>query len=258
MSKPILELQDVTVAFGSLGEDLILRDVNIRIYPGETAVLVGLSGSGKTVLLKTLAGLYRPWRGHAFCFGKDWDSLSSIGKHDLAQKVGMQFQKGALFDDLSAIENVAYPLREHTQMSDDEIQIRALECLRAVDLERARDFQPHEMSGGMKQRLGIARAIALKPEILFLDDPTAGLDPVNSDNMADLILGLKNEIGATLVIVTHDLMRAFQFAGRIFFVGSRTVLETGSAEETKKSQDPRVQQFLSGRLSGPLTDGSEF
>lgn len=258
MSNPILELKDVTIAFGSLGEDLILQDVNMRIFPGETAVLVGLSGGGKTVLLKTLAGLYRPWKGHAFCFGRDWDSLSAIGKHDLAQKVGMQFQKGALFDDLTAAENVAYPLREHTQMSEEEIEHRVIECLRSVDLEKAKDFQPHEMSGGMKQRLGIARAIALKPEILFLDDPTAGLDPVNSDNMADLILNLKNEIGATLVIVTHDLMRAFQFAGRIFFVGTGTVLETGSAAETKNSKDPRVQQFLAGRLTGPLTDGSEF
>lgn len=255
MTNPILELQNATVAFG---DDIILKDVSMKVYPHETIVLIGLSGSGKSVLLKTLAGLYEPSQGHSLCFGHPWDSLSLIDRHDLAQKIGVQFQKGALFDDLSGFENVAYPLREHTHQSEAQIEQRVLECLRAVDLEKAKDLAPHEMSGGMRQRLGIARAIALNPEILFLDDPTAGLDPINSDNMADLILKLKNDLNTTLIVVTHDLSRAFQFAGRIFFVGSKAVLETGGADETKKSTDPRVQQYLQGKLTGPLTDGSEL
>ncbi|PIS10070.1 MAG: ABC transporter ATP-binding protein [Bdellovibrio sp. CG10_big_fil_rev_8_21_14_0_10_47_8] len=255
MESPVLEMTDVSVRFD---EDLVLEEVNLKIYPKETAVVIGLSGSGKTVLLKTLAGLYHPSKGHVKCYGRDWDDLSVIGRHDLAQKVGMQFQKSALFDDLTAYENVAYPLKEHSRSSKEEIHARVMECLKAVDLEKAKGMLPFEMSGGMKQRLGIARAIALKPEILFMDDPTAGLDPINSDNMADLILALKEEIGSTLVIVTHDLSRAYQFAGRIFFVGSHRVLETGSADETKNHPDPRVQQYLQGRLTGPLTDAGDL
>jgi phospholipid/cholesterol/gamma-HCH transport system ATP-binding protein len=252
MTTPILDLSSVTVSFDG---DVILKDVNLRVMPHETIVLIGLSGGGKSVLLKTMAGLIHPAQGHVKCFGQDWDELSIIGRHDLARKVGMQFQKSALFDDLTAFENVAYPLKEHTKLSDLEIKERVLECLRAVDLEKAQGLQTHEMSGGMRQRLGIARAIALKPEILFMDDPTAGLDPINSDNMAELILNLKKEIGATLVIVTHDILRAYQFAGRIFFVGNKSVIESGSAEETKNSQDPRIQQFLHGWVKGPLTSG---
>jgi phospholipid/cholesterol/gamma-HCH transport system ATP-binding protein len=251
MKQVVLELEDVTIGFD---QDIILSHVSMKIYENETVVLIGPSGSGKTVLLKTLAGLYDPRQGHVKCYGKDWNQLSTVGKHDLARKIGMQFQKSALFDDLNAFENVAYPLREHTTLTENEIKNRVMDCLIAVDLEKAKSLQAHEMSGGMRQRLGIARAIALKPEILFLDDPTAGLDPINSDNMSDLILNLKNEIGATLVIVTHDILRAYQFAGRIFLVGGKTVLETGSAEQTKNHPDARVQQFLHGWQVGPLTD----
>lgn len=253
MLNPILELNNATVAFGSLKEDVIFQDVSIKIYPKETIVLIGLSGGGKTVLLKTLAGLYHPIKGTALCFGHTWESLGASGRHDLAQKVGMQFQKGALFDDMNAFDNVAYPLREHTKLTANEIKTRVLDSLRSVDLEKAQLLEPHEMSGGMKLRLGIARAIAMKPEILFLDDPTAGLDPINSDKMAELILNLKEQFQATLIIVTHDLSRAYQFAGRIFFVGSKAVIETGSAEQTKKSLDPRIQQFIKGEVTGPLT-----
>ena len=253
--EPILQLENVTVSFD---EDVIFKDVDLKIYPAETIVLIGPSGSGKTVLLKTLAGLYEPSKGTARCHGHKWQDLSIMGRHDLAQKIGMQFQKSALFDDIDVFDNVAYPLREHTDFGEEKIAERVLQCLRSVDLEKAQHLQAHELSGGMKQRLGIARAIALKPEILFMDDPTAGLDPINSDKMAELILNLKNEIGATLVIVTHDILRAYQFAGRIFLVGGKSVLETGGAKETEANQDPRVQQFLHGWQKGPLTEGSEF
>ncbi|MGZ5278419.1 MAG: ABC transporter ATP-binding protein [Pseudobdellovibrionaceae bacterium] len=255
MAEALIELVDVTIA---LGGEIILQDVNIKIYPKETIVLIGLSGSGKTVLLKTLAGLYNPLKGEIRIYGQNWPELSVSQKHDLASHVGVQFQKGALFDELDGFANVAYPLREHTKLTEEEIKTRVLECLRAVDLEKAQHLQVHEMSGGMRQRLGIARAIALKPDILFMDDPTAGLDPINSDNMADMILKLKNDLDTTLIVVTHDLMRAFQFAGRIFFVGTHHVLETGSAEQTQKHPDPRVQQYLQGKLTGPLTDAGEL
>lgn len=255
MQSAIIELKNVKITFG---EDTVLKDVSMKIFARETIVIVGLSGSGKTVLLKTLAGIYQPTQGSVLYYGKNWLDLSPGEKHALASHIGMQFQKSALFDDLDVFDNVAYPLREHTTLSEDQIQNRVLECLTAVALEKSQHLQPHELSGGMKQRLGIARAIALKPDILFMDDPTAGLDPINSDNMADLILALKNEIGATLIVVTHDLLRAYQFAGRLFFVGSKSVLETGSAEQTRNFPDPRVQQYLHGHLKGPLTDAGEL
>jgi phospholipid/cholesterol/gamma-HCH transport system ATP-binding protein len=250
MNTPVLELENVTI---ELGYEVILENINLKVQEHETIVLIGPSGGGKTVLLKTMAGLFEPTTGHVRCYGQDWNSLSVVGRHDLARKVGVQFQKGALFDDLNAFDNVAYPLREHLKLSEEQVTERVNECLKAVNLEKAGHLQAHEMSGGMRLRLGVARAIALKPEILFLDDPTAGLDPLYSDEMAELILKLKSGINATLIIVTHDLARAYQFAGRIFLVANKSAFETGSAEQTKNHPDPKVQQFIHGRASGPLS-----
>lgn len=249
MSQPVLELKNVKVV---LGGELILDRVNISVNAGESIVLIGPSGGGKSVLLKTMAGVYETAEGDVFCHGKKWSDLSVMGKHDLYAKVGMQFQKGALFDHLTAFENIAFPLREHLQWSEEKVSQRVMECLRRVDLEKAAQLLPFEMSGGMRQRLSVARAIALEPELLFFDDPTAGLDPLNSDSMADLIIDLKKKINATLIIVTHDLYRAYQLAGRIFLVAQTEVIEIGSKDDAEKSKDPRVRQFLDGRLEGPL------
>lgn len=250
MKNTLLELTDVTVQFD---HEVILENVNMKVYQDDTIVIIGPSGGGKSVLMKTMAGVFLPSQGSVTCYGHDWKKLSMTEKHEVAKHVGVQFQKSALFDDLSAFENVAFPLREHTALNEHEIEKRIIECLTSVGLAHARNLLPHEMSGGMRQRLGIARAIALKPEILFLDDPTAGLDPVNSDNMADLILNLKKEVGATLIVATHDMQRAYQFAGRIFLVAKKNVIETGSADQTLSHPDPRVQQFIHGNLEGPLT-----
>lgn len=254
MNEPIIELKNVWVQFN---QEVILENVNLKVFKDDTIVVIGPSGGGKSVLLKTMAGVFLPTQGTVTCHGHEWKMLSMTEKHDIARQIGVQFQKSALFDDLNAFENVAFPLREHTTMTEAQIADRVEECLKSVDLSKARNLAPHEMSGGMRQRLGIARAIALKPEILFLDDPTAGLDPVNSDNMADLILNLKKEVGATLIVATHDIQRAYQFAGRIFLVAKKQVIETGSAEETLNSPDPRVQQFIHGFLEGPLTNHEE-
>ena len=247
---PLLEAKDVTI---SLGNEIILHDVNLKVFAGDTVVIIGPSGSGKTVLLKTLAGLYTPSRGTVKCHDFKWSEMSITRKHDFARILGMQFQKGALFDDMNTIDNVKYVLREHTALTEVEIETRALECLAMVHLENSRNLLPHELSGGMRLRLGVARSLALKPEILFMDDPTAGLDPVNSDEMAELILKIKEQMNATLVVVTHDIMRAYQFAGRIVFIADKSLLETGSGEETRNHKDPRVQQFLHGWLQGPLS-----
>lgn len=249
MNSPVIEVRDVTV---NLAGENILENINLNVYAGETLVLIGPSGGGKTVLIKTMAGIYEPTNGKVLCYGHEWKSLSLIGKHDLARKIGVQFQKSALFDDITALENVSFPVREHGETDETKIKTLAMDCLRAVNLEKAAHLYPHEMSGGMRQRLGIARAIVLKPEILFMDDPTAGLDPLNSDQTADLIIKLKKDIGCTLIIVTHDMMRAYQLAGRIVLVAEKTLIETGSEDETKKHPDERVQQFIHGRIQGPL------
>jgi len=251
MKDPVLELRNVSV---ELGGERILTDVNMQVFEHDTIVIIGPSGGGKSVLLKTMAGIYEPIEGSVLCYGHEWKQLSMGEKHDIAKKIGVQFQKSALFDDLNAYENVAFPLREHISMREDEMSNRVLECLQAVGLENARELAPYQMSGGMQQRLGIARAIVLKPSILFLDDPTAGLDPVNSDNMADMILNIKSQGLSALVVATHDVQRAYQFAGRIFLVAEQRVFETGSALETKNHSDPRVQQFIHGWTTGPLTD----
>lgn len=250
-SQLLIEVKELTV---ELGGEIILENVNLQVFKGETVVLIGPSGSGKTVLLKTLAGIYTPKKGFVKCHELKWSDMSLEKRHDFAKVLGMQFQKGALFDDLNTIDNLKYVLREHTVLSEDEIERRSLECLKMVNLEHARNLQVHELSGGMRLRLGVARSLVLKPEIVFMDDPTAGLDPISSDEMAKLILSLKEQLKSTLVIVTHDISRAYQFAGRIFLVADKTILEAGSAEQTKNHPDPRVQQFLHGWVKGPLTE----
>lgn len=250
---PAIEVVNVNVVLGS---ELILKNVNIKVNHGDTIVILGTSGSGKTVLLKTMAGIYTPSTGHVYCEGEDWQNLQSDHKRKLAEKIGVQFQKSALFDSINVAENVAFPIREHhPELQEDQINLRVKECLESVGLYEAKHLLPHEISGGMKQRLAIARAIALKPDIVFYDDPTAGLDPINSDKMADLILNLKSQNNSTLIVVTHDISRAYQMNGRNFLVANNEVLDLGSFEQMKNNKDPRVQQFIKGSLVGPLQWG---
>jgi phospholipid/cholesterol/gamma-HCH transport system ATP-binding protein len=249
MSTPALRLDHVTIV---LGGEVILKDVNFDVEHGETIVIIGPSGAGKTVLLKTMAGIYKPESGHVFCEGEDWQNLKSDEKIKLSRKIGMQFQKSALFDSINTFENVAFPLREHTTMTELEIEKKVFECLSSVGLLEAKEMMPHELSGGMKQRLGIARSLALNPEIIFYDDPTAGLDPINTDSMLDLIVGLKVKHHSTIIMVTHSLACAFKMADRIILVGNKQVIIAGTPEQTRKSQHPYVLQFVSGNLEGPL------
>lgn len=245
----VIELKNVTVGFG---EENILERVNLDLLQGETLVIIGPSGSGKTVLLKTMAGVYEPKEGQVLCEGQEWKNLASEKRREMAQHIGVQFQKNALFDSISTFDNVAFPLREYEVLSEEEIQTRVQKCLEDVNLWKSRDMLPHELSGGMRQRVAIARAMATNPSIIFFDDPTAGLDPINAEKMADLMNELKIKNNATMVVVTHDMNVAFYLAGRIVLVVDREVIETGNAEETKKHSDPRVQQFIHGRLKGPI------
>lgn len=246
---PTLEMKNVTV---ELGGKIIFKDVNLVVHENESVVIIGPSGHGKTVLLKTLAGVYEPIKGHVFVEGEDWQSLESTEKHRLAQKLGMLFQKDALFDSLTAAENIAFPLKEHTHKSQKEIDKIVDDLLNIVDLKNSHDKLPHELSGGMQRRLGIARALALSPKIVFYDDPTAGQDPIRSDAMAERILELKKKFNSTLITVTGDMMRAYQIADRIIMVVGGDVFEAGTPSTIDKNPDPRVQQFINGRLEGPI------
>lgn len=249
MDHPAIKLDHVTI---ELGGEVVLNNVSLEVHHGETLVIVGPSGAGKTVLLKTMAGIYKPLKGHVYCEGEDWQDLQSEEKIRLARKIGMQFQKSALFDSMTAFENVAFPLREHTSMNEQDIEARVRECLAEVGLSQAQNMMPHELSGGMKQRLGIARSLALHPEIIFYDDPTAGLDPINTDILLDLILNLKKEHASTIIMVTHSLLCAYKMADRIVLVGNKQVIVAGTADEAQHSSHPLVRQFVEGIMEGPL------
>ncbi len=248
--KPIIEMKNVTIAFD---DDVILKNINLAINEGDTFIVIGPSGGGKTVLLKTMAGIYQPKTGEVFCEGENLVSLSQEQRQRLAQHLGMQFQKSALFDSYTVYENVAFPLKEQGHYEDASVAQRVKECLEAVNLASSAHLYPHEISGGMRQRLGIARAIAMKPNIVFYDDPTAGLDPIHADKIVELILDLKQKHNSTVVIVTHSMDVAYRLNGTIALVSDQEVLVTGNSEQTEAHPDPRVQQFIHGRITGPLT-----
>jgi phospholipid/cholesterol/gamma-HCH transport system ATP-binding protein len=245
-----LALQDVSIDFG---DGPILKKVNLAIAPGESLVLIGPSGVGKSLVLKLFAGLLRPTAGRVVVEGHDLQDLSSSARKDLQLKMGMLFQKNALFDSLSVAENIAFPMREKSNLTEAQIQERVAYFLDAVGISHAAALFPDEISGGMQKRLGIARALALKPQIVLYDDPTAGLDPITSRRIVDLILQLRRENNSTLVAVTNDMARAYQLADRITMVVDGELIVTGPKAQTLAHKDPRVAQFVRGELIGPLT-----
>lgn len=246
-----MKLQSVEVAFGP---QVVLKNISVEIPSGEVFVLMGPSGQGKTSLLKVLAGLITPRNGKVFINELDWSTLGDKERFSQLKKLGMLFQKNALFDSFTCAENIAFPLRETTDFSEYEIQTKVDTFLEAVGISHAKKLYPDEISGGMQKRLGIARALALNPEIIFYDDPTAGLDPITSRKIIELILDLHKKNNSTVVAITNDVNRAYQMAHRIALVVDQELIITGTPEETKKHRDPRVQQFIKGALSGPLTE----
>ncbi len=251
MASGQLELRSVSVRFR---DGVLLDQIDLNIAAGESVVLVGPSGKGKTVVLKLLAGLLKPTQGEVFIEGEDLHALESEEQERLMLKMGMLFQKNALFDSLTVGENIAFPLREKSSLSEAEIQERVEYFLEAVGIAHARELYPDEISGGMQKRLGIARALALKPQIVLYDDPTAGLDPITSRRIVELILNLKREQNSTIVTVTNDMARAYQLADRIIMVVDRELILTGNRQATLAHTDARVAQFIRGHLTGPLTE----
>lgn len=232
----------------------VLRDLSIDVEPGESLVIVGGSGTGKSVMLKHIIGLLKPDRGRVVVAGEDLTAMKEVELNRVRKHFGMAFQEGALFDSMSVFENIAFPLRRHTKMTEAEIRTRVEECLEDVHLHNVEKKRPSELSGGMRRRVGFARAISLKPDILLFDEPTTGLDPVISDVIADLIVEMDDKLGTTTVTITHDMKVAFKIADRIAMLYEGRIIEQATSEGFQHSENPIVRQFVEGRADGPLTD----
>jgi len=219
-------------------------------------VVIGGSGSGKSVLMKHVIGLLRPDSGQVLIDGQDITKLSEAELNELRKRFGMLFQGAALFDSLSVWENVGFSLLEHTDLDEAEIRRIVAEKLRMVGLEGIEDMRPAELSGGMKKRVGLARAIAMSPEILLYDEPTTGLDPIMADVINDLILEMKRKLQVTSLTITHDMKSAYKIADRIAMLYRGKIIQVGTPEEIKNSPNPVVQQFITGSAVGPITAGS--
>jgi phospholipid/cholesterol/gamma-HCH transport system ATP-binding protein len=236
----------------SFGKQVIFRDVALTLPPGEVSVLLGPSGTGKSVFLKHLIGLLKPNAGHVWVGDRDVPRLSERDLYDVRKLFGVLFQDGALFGSMNLYDNVAFPLREHTSKSESEIRQIVMEKLEMVGLVGAEKKLPGELSGGMRKRAGLARALVLDPEIVLFDEPDSGLDPVRVSYLNQLIVDLNAQIGATMLIVTHDIGTARTVPDNIGLLFRRELVIFGPREEVFSSDNPAVVQFLNGRMEGPI------
>ncbi len=236
----------------SFGAKQVLRGVSLTVEDGESLVVLGGSGTGKSVLLKHVMGLFKPDSGHVSVDGKVVDQLGRDALFELRKSIGMCFQDAALFDSMTVAGNIGFALTRHTDMNPSQIRARVEECLHLVGLVGGGELKPSELSGGMKRRVGFARAIALKPRILLFDEPTTGLDPVMTDVIGNIILDLKAELGVTSITITHDLKSAFQIADRIAMLFRGECIALERPEAFKAHPNPVVQQFLKGEAEGPF------
>jgi len=246
-SEPMISLRNLRVSYG---EREILHGISFDVMRGETLVILGGSGSGKSTLLRTLVGLEKPDSGEIWLKGKNIAAISVPEMDEIRKKIGMSFQGGALFGSMTVGENVALPLREHTKLEDSTIEIILRLKLDQVGLSGYENYMPSQLSGGMKKRAAVARALAMDPEILFFDEPSAGLDPIIAAGVDELILELKKAFHMTVVVVTHELASAFLIADRMVLIDKGIVVAIGTTEEMRASTHPRVRQFLD-RIAEP-------
>jgi len=246
----------------SFGDKIVLDRVSLEVPVGKTTVVMGTSGCGKSTLLRCMIGSLWPERGHVELLGRDLATLDERRMDELRKQIGVLFQSGALFNSMTVGENVALPLREHTELDDDTIDIIVKIKLELVGLRQAVDLMPSEISGGMKKRAGLARAIVLDPQILFYDEPSAGLDPVTSAEIDHLMMDLSGKLGVTSVVVTHEMTSAFRIADYIVMLDSGRVLKSGTRQDFLDIRDSKqptdeageiVRQFVRGDSTGPLT-----
>jgi len=247
----IVELADVDFAYAA-GDKPILSGLSMRFPRGKVVAVMGGSGCGKTTVMRLIGGMVRPQRGSVTFNGADIDAMDQKGLYAVRRQMGMLFQFGALFTDLSVFDNVAFPLREHTDLPDSMIRDLVLMKLNAVGLRGARDLMPAQISGGMARRVALARAIALDPALLMYDEPFAGLDPISLGLTANLIRDLNDALGATTIIVSHDVQETFQIADYVYFIANGRIAAEGAPETLRTSSDPFVHQFVHAEADGPV------
>ena len=241
--------------YKSFGSNQVLKGVDLEVKRGEDMVVIGGSGTGKSVLIKCIIGLIRPDRGTISIGGEDITFFKEAKLNEIRKKFGMLFQFGALFDSMPVWENVGFGLKQHTNLNDDEIRGIATEKLHLVGLKEIEDLMPSELSGGMKKRVSLARAIAMEPEILLYDEPTTGLDPIMADVINELIIQLREKLNVTSIAITHDMVSAYKIADRISMLYKGKIIEVGTPDDIKSSKSGIVQQFIQGRSEGPITEG---
>jgi phospholipid/cholesterol/gamma-HCH transport system ATP-binding protein len=242
----LIDLRHVSKRFGWL---VVLNDVSLRVEAGKCLVVIGASGTGKSVLLKHIVGLLKPDKGEVWFKDQRIDTLSERKLMEVRTRFGFLFQMGALFDSLSVLDNVAFPLVEHTKKSPEEIKRIATQMLGLVGLPNVGSKMPAELSGGQKKRVGLARAIALEPEVILYDEPTTGLDPIRADVINELILKLQHELKVTSIVVTHDMQSAFKVADRIVMLNEGKIVFDGTSAEIQATEIPVVRRFVLGEAS---------
>jgi phospholipid/cholesterol/gamma-HCH transport system ATP-binding protein len=249
--------RDVFVEFvgvhKAFGEKQVLRGVDLKIYRGEVLVVLGGSGSGKSVTLRHMLGLERPDEGRVLVEGEDITDLPEVDLYPVRMKFGMLFQSGALFDSMTVFDNIAFPLREHTKMTEEERGRIVREKLELVNLPGTEDLMPVDLSGGMRKRVGLARSIVLEPQVILYDEPTTGLDPITADRINELIVDLQSKLNVTSIVVTHDIQSALYVGDRIAFLHQGVFEWIGSVEEAKKSDHPVLREFLRAGIVSEAT-----
>lgn len=253
--KPVIKITDLVTHYGDVQ---ILNHINLSIEPGEIMVIMGGSGSGKSTLLRHMVALNRPSSGLIEILGKNIWELSPLELQSLRQKMGVAFQGGALFGSMSVEDNIAFPLREHTKLDEATIGIMTRMKLDIVNLADFGHLMPSQLSGGMLKRAAVARAIIMDPKILFFDEPSAGLDPVVSAELDELIINLRDAMNITIVVVTHELESAYKIADRITVLDKGNILMTGTVDEIKSSDNQRVQDLISRRPREQVVDADEY
>lgn len=248
-ARPLIELRDVSCGYG---QRVILQGVNLTVRRGEVLAIMGTSGGGKTTVLRLISRQILPFSGQVLFDGQDLGGLDRAGLYAMRRRMGMLFQFGALFTDLSVFENVVFPLREHTDLPAAMIRDLGLMKLNAVGLRGVADLMPSQVSGGMARRVALARAVALDPDVVLYDEPFAGLDPISLGVTARLIRELNDTLGLTSVVVSHDLHETFAIADRVAFIANGRLVALGTPDELRQSEDPLVSQFVQAQADGPV------
>ena len=245
----MIRIVDLHKAFG---RKKVLQGVNLDLKQGETLAVIGQSGSGKSVLIKHIIGILRPDKGQIFVDGVEITNLKDDELHKITRRFGMLFQGVALFDSMTVAQNVSFGLERYTDFSQERIQELVAESLDKVGLKGCEGLMPQELSGGMRKRVGLARAIAYRPDIILYDEPSTGIDPIRADAINDLINLMKKEMSVSTIVITHDIVSAYKVADRIAMLYEGKIVEVAAPEEIRNSKNPVIQQFIHGRAKGPI------